>query len=73
MTATHQSLDFPPAGVSLLVRPLDCYSSYRRGAARGPAAIRKILVSGMCNCTRPTTSPASPLPWPPNWSRSWLD
>jgi agmatinase len=51
MTATHQKLDLPSAGVGLLGLPLDCYSSYRRGAARGPAAIRKVLASGMCNWT----------------------
>lgn len=73
MTAPHQKLDFPPAGVSLLGLPLDCYSSYRRGAARGPATIRKVLGSGMCDWTRPATSPASPPSRPPNWSRSWPD
>jgi arginase len=39
------------AGVGLLGLPLDCFSSYRRGAARAPAIIRKLLASGMSHWT----------------------
>ena len=51
MIETLQDTELPIAGVGLLGLPLDCFSSYRRGAARAPAAIRKLLASGMANWT----------------------
>lgn len=51
MTATDQKIDYPAAGVGLLGLPLDCFSSYRRGAARAPAIIRKLLAGGMSHWT----------------------
>ena len=39
------------AEVALLGLPLDCFSSYRRGAARAPAIIRKLLAGGMSHWT----------------------
>lgn len=47
MTATDPKIDRPAAGVGLLGLPLDCFSSYRRGAARAPAIIRKLMASDM--------------------------
>jgi hypothetical protein len=45
MTETQEKIDFPPAGVGLLGLPLDRFSSCRRGAARAPAVIRKLLAA----------------------------
>ena len=50
MNATPD-IDFPTAGVGLLGLPLDCFSSYRRGAARAPEVVRKLLNGGMMNWT----------------------
>lgn len=51
MTAATPMIDFPDTGVGLLGLPLDCFSSYRRGTARAPAIIRKLLASGMSHWT----------------------
>ncbi|MDJ0781967.1 MAG: agmatinase [Desulfosarcinaceae bacterium] len=51
MSAARETIDFPAAGVGLLGLPLDCFSSYRRGAARAPAVIRKLLCGGMSHWT----------------------
>jgi len=51
MTAPDPKIDFPTAGVGLLGLPVDCFSSYRRGASRAPHVIRKLLASGMSHWT----------------------
>ena len=49
MTTALPTIEFPPAAVGLLGLPVDCFSSYRRGAARAPAVIRRLLAGDMMN------------------------